>query len=183
MDTPATTRKTPAAEAAEEMTRADYDWHKRHDVLYLADLGVRYHRYREGFFDRAEKLAKTLALFGGAAVFANAATPTITQGLGLLVACASAFSLVYRWQELARRHAELAREYTILEADIHRVGEDDYADHLDDWKARIARIEADEPPAKKRLVRICQNEIAFAHQHPECMTRLNFLQRSFAQII
>lgn len=142
---------------------ADYLWNKRHDVTYRVELSALYHQKRERFFDLCEKLSKVTALVGGSAALYKVASHDAVSVIAGVITIASAFSLVVGFSEKARRHAELVRSFKQIQADILRKGDRDVDEaDVSEWAARVASLEASEPPALGALVRICQNEIAGA---------------------
>ena len=80
-----------------------------------------------------------------------------------MIAITSTFSLVFGFSDKAKKHADLAKRYKLLLADI-------YIQHIDEltqplinsWQEAFYRIEAEEPPSLGALVIICQNELAAA---------------------
>lgn len=142
---------------------ADYLWGKRHSVLYRLELSALYHQKRERFFDLCDKLAKVVAIVGGSAALYKVADEGALVWIAATITIASALSLVMGFSEKARRHAELTRSFKQIQADALRCGERDFTEaDIADWAARVAALEASEPPALGVLVRICQNELARA---------------------
>lgn len=142
---------------------ADYLWGKRHAVMYRVELSALYHQKRERFFDLMDRLAKVVSMVGGSAALYKIADERALAVIAAAITIAAALSLVMGFSEKARRHAELARNFKQIQADMLRRGERDFTEtDVSDWAARIAVLEASEPPALGVLVRICHNEIARA---------------------
>lgn len=148
--TTATTGET--AEAVDS-----YRWKNRHEILYQVRFSTRYHRMREQFLDGLDRTTKAIAIIGGSAAFAWMQSATVAGGI---VAVVSTLSLVFDYAVQARLHAELAKKFLDLEAEIVGMGEYDFTDeNLKDWAAQCTRIEAEEPPLKEKLAVICQAEL------------------------
>jgi len=161
-----------------------YRWERRHALLYRVELSVLYHRKRERLFDTVDRTAKVLAL-----VAASAALTRLTgdgrgyMGAAALVAATSAVSLVFSLSERARRHAELAKSFAELGADLTGKGELRFTDDdLDRMDAKIRLLEAAEPATLGALVQLCQNQIATAQNQPDLVVPISWLRRMFAHI-
>lgn len=150
----------------DEATRETMDahrWQTRFDVVYRSQMSALYHRDREAFFERLDRGAKMLALVASGAALAEVIPADCRRYLIAVVAVASAASIAFSWGDKARRHADLAAKWTMLEAEIERVGPHAYTDdQLNGWTARRAEIEASEPPHSLALVQKIQNRLAEA---------------------
>ena len=153
---------------------ADYLWKRRDVLFHRAQLSSLYHRSRERFFDVADRTSKFATLLSGSAALASITDDGVRVWLLVAVAITSALSLAFAFAERARRHADLATKWTLLEADMERAGEREFTDEmLNDWSARRAEIEATEPPHSRALVKMIQNRIATASgkaRHPMTKT-------------
>jgi hypothetical protein len=158
-------------------------WKRRHRVLYRIELSVLYHRKRERFLDTVDRLIKTVALIGGSAAIAKASDADTVVKVGVAVALTSAASLVFAFSERARRHAEFARSFGELAANLLQKGEHNFAEEdLDDMDAKVRHLESTEPATLGALVVICQNELAVAQDHPEYVRPLPLHQRMLAHL-
>lgn len=163
---------------------ADYHWSRRHRMLQRVEISTLYHRKRERFFDRWEKLTNVTALIAGSTAFGQALScPVIVRIFGAITAAAAIVALVYGFAEKARRHASFAAEFKTLEGEIRAAGEYPSIKQLDAWEARIARIESGEGAPMRALAVICQNEIAIAQGNMRYVTSLPIGIRLFAQYI
>lgn len=179
-------RTAAAAEAVTSASdaQADHLWAQRHQVLYRCQLSTRYHRRRERFFDWMDRATNAVALIAGSAAFAGAANPQSVQIAAVAVTGAAAFSLVFGFADKARRHSALAEGYKRTEADVFRAGDYDFTEaQLNGWRARIAEIEAGEPPALRPLVVLCQNDIAVAANQMKLVTKLPLHHRLLAHFV
>lgn len=162
----------------------DYLWEKRHAQLYRIELSALYHQKRERFFEAADKLAKAVAILGGSAALAKTLTPNGLMWVAAAITASSTFSLVFGFSDKARRHAELTRSFKQIEADMMRKGERDFTEaDVAEWAARIAALEASEPPSLGNLVRICQNELAQASGQAERVKRVGFFRAALAHLL
>lgn len=168
------------------MTDTDfaYCWEQRHAVLYRVELSALYHQKRERFFEACDKLAKAMAVIGGSAALArvggDAFLPWIAAGITVTSTC----SLVFGLSDRARRHADLSRSFRQLEADIVAKGERDFSEaDVAAWAGRERLLETSEPPALGNLVRICQNELAVAHDQAPQVRPVGFLRHLLAHLV
>ena len=161
-----------------------YLWDRRHRLLYEINLSTLYHRKRERWFDAWDRLGKAIALIAGTAAFSRAIGESwVTTVVAALVAITSSLSLVFAFSEKARRHAEFARSFCEIGAELAKKGERDFEEEdLSECDAKIQSLEAQEPASLGALVRLCQNEIAIAQGHPQRVTPIGFFQRFFAHV-
>jgi len=145
----------------------DAEWkylsENRFRALYSTQLSALYHQKRERFFDFLDKIAKAIAIIGGSATLAQLSSPAALIWIALAITVTSALSLVFGLSESARRHAELARSFRLLEAKIASKGERDFTEaDLAAWESETRTLESMEPAALGALVVDCQNELAIA---------------------
>ena len=148
-----------------------------HDLLWRVRLSALYHLKRERFLDGVDRASSAVAALGGAAAFASIQTnPDFGQSVAGLIAIISACSLVYSPAAKARRHAELARDFRLLEADV--VEQTDWSDEkLAKFSSQYSRLEASEPAALGALVTQCHNELAAAQGSRDHITPLRWYER------
>lgn len=161
----------------------DDSWARRYEVLYRVELSVLYHQKRERFFELCDKLAKAVAVIGGSAALWKLTSP---EALGWIVAAitvTSTLSLVFGFSDRSKRHAELARNFRQLEADIVGKGVAGFDEHLDKWEEKARMLESQEPPALGGLVVLCQNELAIAANQRDKVVPLSLRQRWTAHLV
>jgi hypothetical protein len=122
-------------------------------------LSARYHDRREAFFDRWDKLAKGIAVIGGAASVTTllAQSEPWRVAVALTITITSTASLVFALSQRARVHHDLKKRYQAIEAQFVSLSAPT-DEQVAAWFAEIAQIEGDEPPVLPALARICQNE-------------------------
>lgn len=167
----------PATSAtAEEVT--EYLWTKRHDALYRAELSTLYHRRRERFFDTSDKIAKAVAVLGGAASLSTLIGADSIKWAAAMITVTSTISLVFGLSERARRHAELASSFKRLESKILSSGERDFTEaDVNCWLSEVRSLEATEPAALSALVTDCQNRMARAVGQIDAVRELSLFRR------
>lgn len=128
------------------------------ELLVGVRVCIRYHDRRRHFFVTAHRFtAATGAIFGTAAM--AALFGKVDQSLGLaaaaLVTSMSVIDLVIGFSESANLHRDLRRRFVELEQAI-------IADHddarLGELQRRRLEIEKDEPPVRRALATLVQNE-------------------------
>jgi hypothetical protein len=141
-----------------------YLWKRRYAELYRAELSGLYHRKRERFFALLDRGGKALSLIAGTAAFSSLLASADDKALaGLGVAISTLPGLVFAWSDKARQHGELAQKFIQVQAEIVGAGERSFTEEqVDAWSANLRRLEASEPPTLTGLVRLCQNQLAFA---------------------
>ena len=165
------------------MSWNDDCWTERERLVYIAQMNRLYHRRRERHFAGMDRWSKALALIAGsAAASALLGTETLKAWAGFAVACVTLPSLVFAWSDRARLHADLAAQYTLLEADIEAAGVLQWAD-IDSFEARVVKIGAKEPPELATLLVSVQNEMAVAAGQPEKVKRLGVFRRAFKNLL
>ena len=153
---------------------------KRHQLIWRVQLSVMYHLKRERFLDGMDRGAKAVSALGGAAAFAFLKSNNdYGQWITGVIAITSALSLVYSPSTKARKHADLARDFKLLEADILGKGDAITSAELAVFESKFVRIEATEPATLGALVTQCHNELSAATGQREHITPLPLLQRAF----
>lgn len=157
-------------------------WTRRHGALYRVELSVLYHQKRERFFELCDKWAKAIAVIGGSAVMGKVAGGESLVWIAGAITLTSTLSLVFGFSDRSKRHAELARNFRQLEAEMVAVGESELGEPvLCRWEEKPRQLESHEPPALGGLVVLCQNELAAAASQPERIVPLTWWQRRFVQ--
>jgi hypothetical protein len=86
-------------------------------------------------------------------------------------------ALVYGPAARARHHAELARDFRYLEADLAMVTVNPSEDELSKLRYKFLTTQASEPPALGALVTHCHNELCEATGARAAVTPLPWHQR------
>lgn len=177
-------------DAAVAATDADTDesdfkflWGERCDIYNTCRLSSSYHRKREQFFTLADRWDKIATLILGTAAFTQVVAEGYRNVLTLAFAVLASASLVFDFSERARKHAELATKFKLLQAEIDAKGKRRFEESdISSWAAKIAVIESGEPPYFCALIRLCQNEIARADGKPQDIYKLSWVNRWLAHI-
>jgi hypothetical protein len=155
-----------------------------YNQLFGVRRSVRYNARRRAFFDRLDQLTNMLAvILGSAAVYGvldadHHAVALVASGIVTIV---SAVNLVVGSSQRARKHDDLARQFSALEREMIC---DESEEKLAYVKRRRLEIEAEEPPVMHVLNCICHNEQMRAEGYPkEHFASIHWWQRAFSQIV
>lgn len=149
-------------------------------VLWNIRLSALYHLKRERFLDGADKASKAVSALGGAAAFSQLkANPELGLWVVGFITLVSTLSLVYSTSSKARKHAELARDFRRLEADILGLGDAITAPEIAKFEAKRVSLESSEPASLGALVTQCHNELSEATGHRDQITPLPMLHWLF----
>lgn len=119
-----------------------------------------YHQKRERFLDGIDRFSQFVGVLGGAAAFSLFLENTCFAWVpGAVVAVVSALALCYAPGGKARRHGELARDFSRLHAEIVRAGNPLSEERNCHFNAEVLVIQATEPAALRALVRQVENEL------------------------
>ncbi|NYT26385.1 hypothetical protein H0A73_22585 [Alcaligenaceae bacterium] len=161
------------------MSWDDECWEERERLVYIAQMNRLYHHREERFFSILDRTSKALALIAGSAAASTLLGSEVSKAwAGFAVACVTLPALVFAWSDRARLHAELASDYTHLEAEIEGAGVLDWP-KLDAIKARLVSVGAKESPELASLIVACQNELAIAAGQPDKVKPLDWKRRWF----
>jgi hypothetical protein len=130
-------------------------------------VSTNYHQKRERFLDGVDRFSQFVGVLGGAAAFSLFLKDTAVGWLpGAVVAVVSSLALCYAPGSKARRHGELARDFSKLHAEIVREGNPLSDERRCHYEAEALVIQAQEPAALRALVRQAENELleAFGHR-------------------
>lgn len=166
---------------AEGTQSADDDsaalWAERWNVVHRLRLSALYHQKRERFFDTLDRLIKAFAVIGGAAAVSQlVAAPEAKLWVAAAVSISSTVSLVFALAQKARRHGELARDFTKLLARLEEAGPYPAHEKLDKFTSELLMLEASEPAAMSALVRHCENQICMSMGHDDRVIPLTLPQ-------
>jgi hypothetical protein len=144
-------------------------------------ISALYHQKRERFLDGVDRSSQAIGVLGGAAAFSAVFnTPGGFSVPGAVVTIVSAVALCYGPGSKARRHAELARDYKHLQAEIVRCEQPFDTKQRCEFEARILQLEASEPASLGALVTQCHNELSVALDLAHAVTQLRWYERVFA---
>lgn len=161
-----------------------HQWDRRCDLLARIELSTLYHRKRELFLSRWDRVIKGIAVLGGSAAVARIGGDDWLPWIGAAIAVTSTAGLVGGLADRARKHSELAASFKLLESEIAGKGEHGFSEEdVDGWTARLHSIETDEPPALSALVRICQNQQAWARGAHTHVYKITWYERCLAQYV
>ena len=148
------------------------------DLLWRVRLSALYHLKRERFLDGVDKAAKLVSALGGAAAFSQVKnTGDIGFWITGFITVVATLSLVYGPSAKARKHAELARDFKRLEAEVVGTGRSITEAQICKFEAQYLSIESSEPTALGALVTQCHNELAEAFGKRDDISPLPFWHR------
>lgn len=161
-----------------------------YDLRFYVQRNIRYHMRRGAFFLRWSRLtAFTGVMFGSAAVstlMANA-DPRITAAAAILITFFSALDLVVGTGQQSWLHNDLRKRYLEIEGELMLVEEANLERSIKTFKARIRKIEADEPPTLPALELLARDDVIralFPKKEADGMVcKLKWYQRATAQWI
>lgn len=159
-----------------------------HELSFYVQRNIRYHMRRGAFFLRWGRFTAFIGIiFGSAAItslLAEAST-YVTGGAALLVTIASAVDLVVGTGQRAWLHNDLRKRYLDIEAEILADEPIPQALRLREYKSRIRRIEADEPPTLPALEILARNDVIRALYPKEeadlYVSQIGWFKRTTAQ--
>ncbi|MBF9263580.1 hypothetical protein [Paracidovorax cattleyae] len=166
---------SPTIDPADE-ARENALWDQRCGVLHKAWVQVRYHRYRQRFFDLADKLTKAATIVLGASLLGQYAKnipwiATAITSLGFV-------ALVFAYGDRKQTHKELAEQASKLVGDIERVTLAELSPaRTAAWTAEYVQLCAKAPPPLKTLTLICEREQSAADGHPNHVPLQPFYRR------
>lgn len=133
------------------------------ELTWEIRLSALYHLKRERFLDGLDRAASFISALGGAAAFAKLQEdPEFGLWVTGLVAVVSMVALVYGPAARARHHAELARDFRLLEADVAVLQSPVTLESVAKLRHKFLVLQASEPPALGALVTHCHNELCEA---------------------
>lgn len=168
----------PDAAPAEDSTNL------RWQVIWRVMVSALYHQKRERFLDGADRAAQALSVLAGAAAFGK--LMETKDGFSIpaaVVALVGTAALCYGPSAKARKHADLARRFKLLHAEILRCDEPFTAKCKTRFEAEVLLLESEEPAALGALVRQCENELSTAIGKPEDVVPLTLIQRIFVNVL
>ncbi|OVZ31783.1 hypothetical protein CDO47_05835 [Pseudomonas aeruginosa] len=171
-----------------DMSDADKSNIEVHELKFYVQRNIRYHMRRAAFFMRWGRFTAFVGvLFGSAAItsiLAKAPAGFVTAA-ALVVTIASAIDLVVGTGQRAWLHNDLRKRYLDIEAELLSCAGTPSAEQLCQYRSRIRRIEADEPPTLPALEILARNDVIRSMypkaQADELVSRLSWLKRTTAQ--
>jgi hypothetical protein len=164
------------AEDGSDQARFDLQW----QLLWRVRLSNLYHLKRERFLDGADKISKALSALGGAAAFTQIrSSPDIGLWITGFIAVVATLSLVYSTASKARKHAELARDFKRLEAEITDYGAEISMMLLAKFESKYLGVESSEPATLGALTTHCHNQLSSAYEKYDQITPLPWYQSIF----
>lgn len=129
------------------------------DVLHNVRTGVRYHMRRQGFYEQWHRFTGVMTLLLGSAAFVTLLKQheLVAMIATSSVAILQALDLIFETRKRADLHRDLRKRYLTIEPDISackEIAKEQYCE----IKRTIALIEVDEPPLRRAVLAISQNE-------------------------
>lgn len=153
-------------------------------LLWNIRISALYHLKRERFIDGADKASKAISALGGAAAFSQIKSNG-DWGLWItgFITLVSTLTLVYSTSAKARKHAELARDFRRLEADVLAVGDDITGAQIARFDSVRVSLEASEPASLGALVTQCHNELCESFGLIDQITPIPWPHRLFKNVV
>lgn len=154
------------------------------DILFHAEMSVRYHRRRATFLARSSSLMSTLLLVGGASAFASLyGNSTIVAKVTTLVLTAvGILQMVFRIDEAATKHHQWLKGWMSISRDI-RSNPNAKSSQIKHWQDRICEIESECFSELRALQVDCFNRTAIALGRQSKPTPLKWRHRALIQIV
>ena len=152
-------KPTPSQPSPEE-ERKDAVWGRRCDLLYRGKVQLRYHKRRQMFFDRIDKLSKSLTLMLSATLVGadiKDSLPYLASAISFLTLLA----LVFSYSERKQTHKELAEAYGALLSKIEEIPPliiCERPETVAAWASELVKVGTKAPPPLKRLTLYCERE-------------------------
>ena len=159
-----------------------------HELSFYVQRNIRYHMRRGAFFLRWGRFTAFIGIiFGSAAItslLAGAST-YVTGAAALLVTISSAVDLVVGTGQRAWLHNDLRKRYLDIEAEMLADDPESQALRLREYRSRIRRIEADEPPTLPALEILARNDVIRAlypkEEADQHVSQIGWFKRTTAQ--
>lgn len=159
-----------------------------HELEFYVQRNVRYHMRRGAFFLRWGRFTAFIGVvFGSATVTSLIAgsSPVLVGASALLVTVASSVDLVVGTGQRAWLHNDLRKRYLDIEAELLAEGQEISPVRLREFKSRIRRIEADEPPTLPALELLARDDVIRSlypkEEADQYVSKLSWIKRATAQ--
>jgi hypothetical protein len=169
----------------DEAERIDREWY---DLGFYVQRNIRYHMRRGAFFLRWGRFTAFVGvMFGSAAVSSLLADadPRLTAAAAVIVTLSSALDLVVGTGQQAWLHNDLRKRYLEIEGEMLLLAPAEQAERIREFKGRIRKIEADEPPTLPALELIARDDVIRAlfpkDEADEQVCKLGWFKRATAQ--
>lgn len=179
MNTATKMAPSPTIDPVEE-ARENALWDQRCGVLHKAWVQVRYHRYRQRFFDLADKLTKAATIVLGASLFGKYAQhiPWVASAITSL----GSIALVFAYGDRKQTHKELAEQAAKLVSEIERATLAELTpERTAAWRAEYSQLCSKAPTPLKTLTLMCEREQSTADGHPNHIPKQHVLRRLLCQ--
>lgn len=144
-------------------------WNEYHNLMFGVRRSVKYHTYRQRFFENILNLSLFMALASGPALVFLATTADPPDGNwtkyipAIITSVFTGVALVGRVGAKANLHCQLKIEFIRLRQDMERRrGEAKDEGTVAEWTAQRLGIEAGEPPINRVVDGLCHNEVVEA---------------------
>lgn len=146
------------------------------ELKYDLRISCNYHRKRKFFYQTIDIYSKALSIV---ALTAIGFKPSgLTMVIAVLSGLLTVTTIVINCSGMAGKHKELAARFMLLLAELAKSEESDLAI----LRQKYHLIEADEPPALRGLIQLCQDEEDFAQGIYVEQKRFSFMRRFFAHL-
>lgn len=159
-----------------------------HEISFYVQRNIRYHMRRGAFFLRWGRFTAFIGIIFGSAAITSllaGASSYVTGAAALLVTVASAVDLVIGTGQRAWLHNDLRKRYLDIEAEMFLDDPSSQAGKIREYKSRIRRIEADEPPTLPALEILARNDVIRAmypkEEADKNVSQLGWIKRTTAQ--
>jgi hypothetical protein len=159
-----------------------------YNLGFYVQRNIRYHMRRGAFFLRWGRFTAFVGvIFGSAAVTSLVAGSNsyIVGSAALIVTFSSAVDLVVGTGQRAWLHNDLRKRYLDIEAEMLAEDQQTQESKIRQYKSRIRRIEADEPPTLPALELLARDDVIRSlypkDQADQYLSKLGWIKRTTAQ--
>ncbi|MEG3089512.1 hypothetical protein [Sphingomonas sp. PB4P5] len=156
----------------------------RADMLFIAEMSVRYHRRRATFLDRTSAGMSVIILAGGASAFGSLfGTSTVfAQVVTLILAVVGLIQVIFQVDRAAADHRRWLKEWLSLVQQI-KSNDDPAEGRIREWQKRQYEIEAECVGELRALQVDCFNRTVAALDLDADQTAMRWWHRAFIQVI
>ena len=156
----------------------------RSDLLFDAEMSVKYHRRRATFLERSGQIMSVAILVGGATAFAGmfGSGDVAAKIGGAIIAALGIIQIVFQPDRCAAEHRNWLRAWGALLTDIKQ-SVSSSPEEVAAWEARKIVIEGECVGEMRALQEDCYNRTMAALNWPGTPTRITFLQRRLMQVL
>lgn len=163
-------------------------WERRKACVHKLKVSALYHLKRSRWFEILDRGTTGFAIIGSAGAVISLIKPVSFLGMGAelwlsgAVAVVSTLGLVFAWGQKARQHAELARDFRKLLAEVERAGHYPTAEQIDGFNADAVALDSLEPSPMTVVQTECENQLAISAGGAP-LVRLPWHQRLLKHVI